>query len=137
MIYGRERENEIVIFRTDDETINVEVRFEDETAWLTQDQMSVLFSKSKSTINEHIKNVFKEGELDEKEVVRKFRITTPHGAIEGKTQSHEVNFYNLDVIISVGYRENFYKATAPFPTSKQSTRLQANIASINRRPFPR
>ena len=76
---------EIVIFRTDDESINVEVRFEDETAWLTQDRMSVLFSKSKSTINEHIKNVFKEGELDEKEVVRKFRITTPHGAIEGKT----------------------------------------------------
>ena len=75
---------EIVIFKTDDEAINVEVRFEDETAWLTQDQMSVLFSKSKSTINEHIKNVFKEGELDEKVVVRKFRITTPHGAIEGK-----------------------------------------------------
>lgn len=103
--------NEIVIFRTDDETINVEVRFEDETAWLTQDQMSVLFSKSKSTINEHIKNVFKEGELDEKEVVRKFRITTPHGAIEGKTQSHEVNFYNLDVIISVGYRVKSLRGT--------------------------
>ena len=102
---------EIVIFRTDDESINVEVHFEDETAWLTQDQMSVLFSKSKSTINEHIKNVFKEGELDEKEVVRKFRITTPHGAIEGKTQSHEVNFYNLDVIISVGYRVKSLRGT--------------------------
>ena len=102
---------EIVIFRTDDESINVEVRFEDETAWLTQDQMSVLFSRSKSTINEHIKNVFKEGELDEKEVVRKFRITTPHGAIEGKTQSHEVNFYNLDVIISVGYRVKSLRGT--------------------------
>jgi hypothetical protein len=106
-----EMENEIVIFRTDDETINVEVRFEDETAWLTQDQMSVLFSKSKSTINEHIKNVFKEGELDEKEVVRKFRIPTPNGAIEGKTQSHEVNFYNLDVIISVGYRVKSLRGT--------------------------
>lgn len=102
---------EIVIFRTDDKSINVEVRFEDETAWLTQDQMSVLFGKSKSTINEHIKNVFKEGELDEKEVVRKFRITTPHGAIEGKTQSHEVNFYNLDVIISVGYRVKSLRGT--------------------------
>jgi hypothetical protein len=106
-----EMENELDIFRTDDETINVEVRFEDETAWLTQDQMSVLFSKSKSTINEHIKNVFKEGELDEKEVVREFRITTPHGAIEGKTQSHEVNFYNLDVIISVGYRVKSLRGT--------------------------
>ena len=106
-----EQQSEIVIFRTNDEAINVEVRFEDETAWLTQDQMSVLFSKSKSTINEHIKNVFKEGELDEKEVVRKFRITTPHGAIEGKTQSHEVNFYNLDVIISVGYRVKSLRGT--------------------------
>ena len=106
-----EQQSEIVIFRTNDEAINVEVRFEDETAWLTQDQMSVLFSKSKSTINEHIKNVFKEGELDEKEVVRKFRITTPHGAIEGKTLSHEVNFYNLDVIISVGYRVKSLRGT--------------------------
>ena len=67
-----EMENEIVIFRTDDETINVEVRFEDETAWLTQDQMSTLFGKSKSTINEHIKNIFVEGELIESQVMRKF-----------------------------------------------------------------
>lgn len=111
LFFGGCMNDEIVIFKTDDETINVEVRFEDETAWLTQDQMSVLFSKSKSTINEHIKNVFKEGELDEKEVVRKFRITTPHGAIEGKTQSHEVNFYNLDVIISVGYRVKSLRGT--------------------------
>ena len=103
--------NEIVIFKTDDETINVEVRFEDETAWLTQDQMATLFGKSKSTINEHIKNVFAEGELVEKEAVRKFRITTPHGAIEGKTQTHEVNFYNLDVIISVGYRVKSLRGT--------------------------
>ena len=58
--------DEIVVFRTDDETINVEVRFEDETAWLTQDQMSVLFGKSKSTINEHIKNIFQEVELVDK-----------------------------------------------------------------------
>ena len=104
-------DDEIVIFKTDDETISVEVRFEDETAWLTQDQMSVLFSKSKSTINEHIKNIFQEGELTENVVVRKFRITTPHGAIEGKTQSHEVNFYNLDVIISVGYRVKSLRGT--------------------------
>ena len=64
-------QNEIVIFKTD-ETINVEVRFEDETAWLTQDQMSTLFGKSKSTINEHIKNIFEEGELIESQVMRKF-----------------------------------------------------------------
>ena len=63
-----------------------------------------LFNKSKSTIVEHISNIFKEGELDEKVVVRKFRITTQHGAMAGKNQSKEVKFYNLDVIISVGYR---------------------------------
>ncbi len=106
-----EQQSEIVIFRTNDEAINVEVRFEDETAWLTQDQMSTLFGKSKSTINEHIKNIFEEGELAENVVVRKFRITTQHGAIEGKTQSHEVNFYNLDVIISVGYRVKSLRGT--------------------------
>lgn len=103
-------QNEIVIFKTDDETINVEVRFEDETAWLTQDQMSSLFGKSKSTINEHIKNIFEEGELTKNVVVRKYRTTTQHGAIEGKTQSHDVNFYNLDVIISVGYRVDSYRS---------------------------
>lgn len=103
--------DEIVIFKIDDETINVEVRFEDETAWLTQKQMARLFGKSKSTINEHIKNIFSEGELEEKVAVRKFRITTPHGAIEGKTQIHEVNFYNIDVIISVGYRVKSLRGT--------------------------
>jgi hypothetical protein len=66
--------------------------------------MATLFSKAKSTINEHIKNVFAEGELDEKVVIRKFRITTRHGAIAEKTQEIEVNGYNLDVVISVGYR---------------------------------
>ena len=64
--------------------------------------MSVLFEKAKSTINEHIKHVFEEGELDKSVVVRNFRITTKHGAIEGKTQTREVLYYNLDVIISVG-----------------------------------
>ena len=88
----------------------MEVRFEDETAWLTQDQMSSLFGKSKSTINEHIKNIFEEGELTKNVVVRKYRTTTQHGAIEGKTQSHDVNFYNLDVIISVGYRVDSYRS---------------------------
>ena len=105
------KNEDIVIFKTDDESVNVDVHFEDETAWLTQDQMAQLFGKAKSTINEHIKNVFAEGELVEDVAVRKFRITTQHGAIEGKTQSHEVNFYNLDVIISVGYRVKSLRGT--------------------------
>ena len=102
---------EIAMFKTDAETINVEVLFEDETVWLTQEQMSVLFEKAKSTINEHIKHVFEEGELDKSVVVRYFRITTKHGAIEGKTQTREVLYYNLDVIISVGYRVKSLRGT--------------------------
>jgi hypothetical protein len=80
------------------------VRLKDETVWLAQDHMAELFGKNKKTISEHIRNIFNEGELEENVVVRKFRTTTRHGAIEGKTQSREVQFYNLDVIISVGYR---------------------------------
>lgn len=96
--------SEILIYQTQEGSIKIDVRLQDETVWLTQDQMATLFGKAKSTINEHIKNVFAEGELDEKVVVRKFRITTQHGAIPGKTQEIEVFGYNLDVIISVGYR---------------------------------
>ena len=99
-----ENKGEIIIYQSDDGIVQLDVRLENETVWLTQDQLSILFNKAKSTISEHISNIFKEGELDESVVVRKFRITTPHGAIEGKTQIHEVLFYNLDVIISVGYR---------------------------------
>lgn len=96
--------SDIIIYQSPDGNIKIDVRLEEETVWLTQDQMATLFGKAKSTINEHIKNVFAEGELDEKVVVRKFRITTPHGAMAGKTQEVEVFGYNLDVIISVGYR---------------------------------
>lgn len=96
--------SDIIIYQNPDGKIKIDVRLEQETVWLTQDQMATLFGKAKSTINEHIKNVFAEGELDEKVVVRKFRITTQHGAIAGKTQEVEVNGYNLDLIISVGYR---------------------------------
>ncbi len=73
--------------------------------------MQQLFQKSKATISEHIKNVFDGGELDEKVVVRNFRTTTQHGAIKGKTQSKNVKHYNLDVIISVGYRVKSQQGT--------------------------
>jgi len=96
--------SELIIYQNPDGNIKIDVRLEEETVWLTQDQMATLFGKAKSTINEHIKNVFSEGELDEKVVIRKFRITTQHGAMAGKTQEVEVFGYNLDVIISVGYR---------------------------------
>ena len=95
---------EIILYQNQEGTIKIDARLEGETVWLTQAQLCELFQKSKATISEHIKNVFAEGELDEKLVVRKFRTTTPHGAITGKTQDLEVNGYSLDVIISVGYR---------------------------------
>lgn len=106
-----EQQNEIIIYQSQDGTIKVDVLFSEETVWLTQTQIASLFGKAKSTISEHIKNIFEEGELKENMVVRKFRTTTQHGAIEDKTQSHEVNYYNLDVIISVGYRVKSMQGT--------------------------
>lgn len=87
------------------------MRLEEETIWLTQVQITLLFGKGRSTITEHIANVFKEGELDEKVVCRDFRLTTLHVAIEGKTQENNVKHYNLDVIISVGYRVKSLQGT--------------------------
>jgi hypothetical protein len=94
----------IIIYQNSDGNIKVDVLLEDETVWLNQDQMAILFGKARSTISEHIQHVFDEGELDEKVVCREFRHTTQHGAIEGKTQEKSIKFYNLDVIITVGYR---------------------------------
>ena len=90
--------SEILIYQNTEGSIKVDVRLEEETVWLTQAQLCELFNKSKATISEHIKNVFEEGELDESSVVRNFRTT----ATDGK--SYDINYYNLDVIISVGYR---------------------------------
>jgi len=95
---------EILIYRNTDGNIKIDVRLEEETVWLTQAQMALLFGKGRTTIIEHIQNVFKEGELDEKLVCRNFRQPTQHSAIEGKTQESLIKYYNLDVIISVGYR---------------------------------
>ncbi len=96
--------SEIIIYTAQDGTTKVQVQLEDETVWLTQDQMAMLFGKGRTTITEHIRNIFREGELNEKMVCRLFRHTTRHGAIKGKTQNKQVKYYNLDVIISVGYR---------------------------------
>lgn len=106
-----ESKNEIVIYQSESGAIKVDVLFSEETVWLTQAQIGSLLGKAKSTISEHIKNIFEEGELNEDMVVRKFRTTTQHGAIEDKTQSHEVNLYNLDVVISVGYRVKSLQGT--------------------------
>ena len=88
--------SDLILYTTEDGVTKVNVTFEDETVWLTQDQMAELFQKSKSTINEHIKNIYSEGELEESGTMRKF------GNSEFSTKP--TNYYNLDVIISVGYR---------------------------------
>jgi hypothetical protein len=102
---------QLLIYQTPSGDIKLDVRLESETVWLTQAHMAELFGKGRSTITEHISNIFKEGELDEKLVCRNFRHTTQHGAIEGKTQSKDVTYYNLDVIISVGYRVKSHQGT--------------------------
>ena len=79
-----------ILFKTEDEKISVDVRFEDETVWLSQEQIAVLFGKARTTITEHIQNIFKEGELNEEVACRNFRLTTQHGAIEGKLQEISV-----------------------------------------------
>jgi hypothetical protein len=104
-------DSEILIYQNTEGNIKVDVRLEEETVWLTQAQLCELFQKSKSTISEHIKNIFEEGELIENVVVRKSRTATQHGAIAGKKQEVGVNLYNLDVIISVGYRVKSQQGT--------------------------
>ena len=96
--------NQIEIYQANDGSTQINVQFEQDTVWLTQAQMAELFGKGRTTITEHINNVFTEGELVEEVVCRDFRHTTQHGAIKGKSQSKDVKYYNLDVIISVGYR---------------------------------
>ncbi|MBK8701950.1 MAG: virulence RhuM family protein [Saprospiraceae bacterium] len=93
--------SEIIIYQNTEGNIKIDVRLEDETVWLTQAQLCVLFQKSKATVSEHIKNVFEEGELEEGATVRKFRTVQMEGSREVE---RELDYFNLDVIISVGYR---------------------------------
>ena len=96
--------NEIVLFETEDKSISLPVEIKNETVWLNRSQMAELFERDIKTIGKHINNALNE-ELDNRaEVVAKFATTTKHGSIEGKTQTHMTEYYNLDVIISVGYR---------------------------------
>ena len=96
--------NEIVLYRPDEMAEHIEVKINEETVWLNRQQIADLFARDIKTIGKHINNVFDEGELEKAVVVAKFATTTPHGAIIGKTQTTQTEFYNLDVIISVGYR---------------------------------
>lgn len=103
--------NEIIIYQNEVSSTKIEVRLEEETVWLTIDQISGLFQRDRSVISRHINNIFKEGELNRELVCAFFAHTTQHGAIPGKTQTNNVEHFNLDVIISVGYRVKSQRGT--------------------------
>ncbi|MFN0173125.1 MAG: virulence RhuM family protein [Saprospiraceae bacterium] len=104
--------NEILLYTTPNGKVNVEIYLQNETIWLTQQKIAELFGVDRTVVTKHIGNIFKSGELNEQVVCANFAHTTPHGAIKGKTQQTTTRFYNLDVIISVGYRVNSSQATA-------------------------
>lgn len=103
--------NKIEIYQSPDGSTQIEVKFEGETFWLRQEQIAQLFERDRSVITKHLRNIFREGELNEQEVCANFAHTTKHGALEGKTQKKFVKYYNLDVILSVGYRVNSKRGT--------------------------
>ncbi len=106
-----EKEIKFLVYNSADEDVSVNAIVKDESIWLTQKAMGELFGVQTPAINKHLKNIFEEGELEEKVVISKMEITTQHGAIADKTQTKEVQYYNLDAIISVGYRVNSRRAT--------------------------
>lgn len=105
VLMNEESKGEIIIYRAEDGETRLEVSLKEDTVWLSQAQMCQLFDKNKRTVSEHIRNIFKEGELHKTSVVRKFRTTARDG------KSYEIGYYNLDVIISVGYRVNSRRGT--------------------------
>lgn len=105
------KEFNFLIYKSEDEEVSINPIIKDENIWLTQKLMAELFGVNVPAISKHLKNIFEEGELDQNVVVSKMEITTSHGAIVDKTQSQQVTLYNLDAIISVGYRVNSSRAT--------------------------
>lgn len=102
------KESEIILYTTPQGEIKIDIRFENETFWLSQKKMAALFGVDVRTVNEHLKNIFESGELEKDSTIRKFRIVQMEGTRKVK---REIEFYNLDAIIAVGYRVNSYSAT--------------------------
>ena len=98
--------NEVLLYTTPNGKVKVEMYLQNETIWLTQQKIADLFGVDRTVVTKHIGNIFKEGELKEEVVCANFAHTTQHGAMEGKTQQSVSKYYNLDMIISVGYRVN-------------------------------
>ena len=105
------KQMEMVLYRTEDDDVTVSAIIKDESIWITQKAMAELFGVKIPAISKHLKNIFEQGELLEEVVVSKMEITTQHGAIPDKMQTKPVNYYNLDAILSVGYRVNSVQAT--------------------------
>ena len=97
------KQNQIVIYKDENNAIQLEVRMDGEMIWLTRQQLATLFGRDYKTISKHINNALRE-ELADEVVVAKFANTTKHGALEGKTQTHEKEYFNLEMVTSVGYR---------------------------------
>lgn len=108
------KQMEMVLYRTEDDSVTVSAIIKDESIWITQKAMAELFGVQTPAISKHLKNIFEQGELKEDVVISKMETTTPHGAIPGKTQSTTTNYYNLDAIISVGYRVNSIQANVEY-----------------------
>ncbi|MEQ9166814.1 MAG: virulence protein RhuM/Fic/DOC family protein [Fulvivirga sp.] len=106
-----DKNSNIEIYQSTDGQTQVEATFDQDTVWLNQEQLSDLFDRDRTVIGRHVRNIFKEGELEEKVVCADFAHTTQHGAIQGKTQTKTAKYYNLDVIISVGYRVKSLRGT--------------------------
>src|SRR5690625_136876 len=102
------KNSEIILYTTPQGEVKIDIRFEDETFWLSQKKMAALFGVDVRTVNEHLKNIFESGELEKDSTIRKFRIVQMEGTRKVK---REIEFYNLDAIIAVGYRVNSYSAT--------------------------
>ena len=120
---------EFLIFQAEDQAQGVQVFYQEENIWATQEAIATLFDKGRSTIAEHLRNIFASGELNPDVVCRKFRQTTQHGAIAWKTQTKEVAFYKLDAIISVGYRVNSVRATQK-QVAEQIGKSERTVKSI-------
>lgn len=102
---------ELIVFQAENGALELRTDADQDTVWANLDQIAMLFERDKSVISRHLKNIFKEEELNKDEVVAFFATTTPHGALKGKTQTKQVTYYNLDVLLSVGYRVNSKMAT--------------------------
>src|SRR3712207_4418003 len=96
--------NDIIIYNTEDGRAKINLKYEDGTVWLNQNEIAELFQTSKQNISKHIKSIFQDNELDEKVVVNYKLTTTPHGAIPNKVQTREVAYYSLEMILAIGYR---------------------------------